>query len=129
MALGTPVNATNNGVSSQVVVASPGRLLKLVVVNNNGTLARYVMAFDATALPANGATPKLKPLQQVSPGNTTAQSSVVAAGGGSVTFDLGPNGVQFDSGIVVAVSSTADVLTVITSNDCNVTSSYAPPGP
>lgn len=129
MALGTPVTATNNSINSQVIVASAGRLTKMVVVNNNASLVRYAMLFDATALPANGTVPKLKPLQQVSAGNTTAQTSAVGASGGSVTFDLGPNGVQFDNGIVLAMSSTADFLTVITSSDCNVTSSYSPPGP
>ena len=64
MALGTPVTATNNSQNSLVVVASAGRLLKLVVVNNNASLARYIQLFDATALPANGATPKLKPLYE-----------------------------------------------------------------
>lgn len=128
MALGTPTNSTTGSVSSVVTSATPGRLLKLAVTNSGATLARYIMAFNASSLPANGTVPTFKPLQQQTTVPGSLQSSVVGASS-TVTFDCGPNGLQFDTGVVVAASTTSDALTVVTSNDLSFTTSFAGPPP
>lgn len=83
--------------AQRVVKAAGGTLFHLSGYSeSNG----YLHVFDAAALPANGTAPTLAP--------------VLLWAGWSVTLPLPPRGRVFKIGIVWAVSSTADTLTLDT---------------
>lgn len=99
MAFYNPVPIPSVGfVASQVLKTSRGRILYLNAYNNNAAV-RYLMLFDATALPANGTTPLL--MQAM-----TATASIPK----ELAFP--PEGMTFTNGLVIAVSSTAASLTL-----------------
>lgn len=84
--------------ASKVVKASAGRLYSVSVSNANAA-TRYLMVFNATSLPGNGTVPVFTPIK-VSTGDQ----------GQAAFFDI--NGKYFSTGIVVAMSSTQNTLTI-----------------
>ena len=84
---------------SAVVKASAGILKGISGVSTENAFLHF---FDATSLPSNGAVPKLR---QAISANVNVPTDFVPAGG-----------VHFDTGIVFAVSSTNDTLTVSLTN-------------
>jgi len=84
--------------ASAVVKASAGNLYGFVAANNNAAL-RYVMVFNLTALPANGTVPTIPGLP-------------ISASGGVLPFDTGKFGNYFNTGIVIALSTTQFSLTL-----------------
>lgn len=68
-----------------------------VIMHNGNAATRYLLLFDAAALPANGTVPDAPPLQ------------IPADGTGSL--DLG-DGSLFLNGLVAASSTTAQTLTI-----------------
>lgn len=89
--------------ASLVAAPNPGQLRSLFVYNNSaGT--RYIQLHNATALPANGATPLYPPIP-LAPGDYYDSDT--------------PR--DFTTGIVIAVSSTPATLTVAVANDCFIT--------
>jgi hypothetical protein len=98
---GFPMNSTTQAlVSSLVLATGRRRLFGLQGVNNNAA-ATFVLIFDATALPANGAVPRMW---------------VRAAGSDNYSAYFGSVGRWFDQGIVVANSSTLATLTLSTAD-------------
>ena len=85
-------------VASAVLKTGRGRLLYLNAYNNNATV-RYLMLFDAAALPANGTVPLL--MQAM-----TATASIPK----ELAFP--PEGMTFVNGLVIAISSTPATLTI-----------------
>jgi len=83
--------------ASAVVVASAAALRELrVVLDPSATTLRYMMLFNATSLPVNGTAPAWRGL--VPPSGEMSENW--------------PDGLDFATGIVVALSETADTLTV-----------------
>lgn len=86
-------------VASAVLSASPSTLVELrVILDPTATTDRYVMLFDATSLPSNGTVPIWRGFL---PGGVELSESWTETG-----LDFPTNG------IVVAISSTIDTLTV-----------------
>lgn len=83
---------------SLVIKAAPGKLGEILVVMDPtaGITDRCAMLFDATSLPANGTDPVWR-------------FPVVGSKAAAYAF---PRGLEFTTGIVVALSSTWDDLTV-----------------
>jgi hypothetical protein len=106
--------SATSGMENSAVIASPTLpdqtypapvVMTLIGACNYGT-AETVMAFDATALPANGVVPKLElPLSA-----GTANAPVC----GSLSLPVG--GVTFYKGVVAVASSTAPLLTAVTTS-------------
>jgi hypothetical protein len=88
--------ANAGSVASLVVKATPGTLFRVQVFSS---VAGFIHVFDAVSLPSNGAVPVIAPV-------------AVAAGTTSSTLDLGARGARFNTGIVVAKSTTAATLTI-----------------
>ena len=86
-------------VASAIISAVPATLVELRVISDpTVTVDRYVMLFDATSLPANGAAPLWRSY---------------LPGGSGIGESWGDIGLPFTSlGIVAAISSTPDTLTV-----------------
>lgn len=82
-------------VASRVVKASPCMLLHLSGYSES---SGYLHIFDATALPANGTKPTIAP--------------IAIWWGWTLTAPLPPRGRVFKNGIVWAVSTTAETLTL-----------------
>lgn len=102
-----PIGTTNAFLPSAVIKSSPGVLYQARAYNSNGS-TRYLMLFDATAVPANGSVPvALVPL-------TTKTSAVI---------DFGTIGYSFKTGIV-AVLSTNDGSLTLAGNDGLFTALY-----
>jgi hypothetical protein len=98
---GFPLNSTTQAlVSSFVLATGRRRLFGFNGVNNNAA-ATFVLVFDATALPANGAVPR---------------NWVRAAGSDNFSAYFGSVGRWFDQGIVIANSSTLATLTLSTAD-------------
>jgi hypothetical protein len=98
---GFPLNSTTSAlVSSLVFATGRRRLFGLQGVNNNAA-ATFVHIFDATALPANGAAPRV---------------IIRAAGSDNFSAYFGSVGRWFDQGIVIANSSTLATLTLSTAD-------------
>ena len=92
---------------SAVVKASSGILKHL---SGSSTENAFLHFFDATSVPANGAVPKLRV-------NITANDNL--------STDIVPDiGMRFGTGIVFAVSTTKDTLTVSLTNSVVLTVSY-----
>jgi hypothetical protein len=93
----TRAGVLSNGlVTSLVVLDKPGTLITGLVYNDSAS-TRYIQFFNATTLPADTTVPALPPL--------------VVAAGTNVALDVF-TGVYFDTGIVVASSSTDATLTI-----------------
>lgn len=87
--------------SSRVVKASSGTLFTITSYNTSAG-SRWLQFFDAAALPANGAVPLM---------------TVEVPAGTTGSFDFGSKGLPFTSGLVAALSSTDDALTVAVAAD------------
>ncbi len=100
---GTPffgVQSVSSGglVASTVLKTGKARLHWVFPYNNNGS-ARYVMVFDAAALPVNGSAPLwMYPLTA-----TSAPAKELA---------FPPEGLLCTAGIVIALSTTPTTLTI-----------------
>lgn len=104
---GIAPGVAGSGVSGLVLKASPGNLYSIYVTP---TVAGYLMIFNATAVPSNGAT-----TAGVASGNMQDCISVPANQTSSVSYNPGPPEV-FSVGISAAFSSTAcSSLTLSTS--------------
>ncbi len=81
--------------SNLILKASPGVLFGFDVVGDSTAIAAtwYVMVFDATSLPANGAI-------------TPVKCYPVAAGNPLFSADFGSGGIAFTTGITIGISST-----------------------
>lgn len=90
---------------SLVVKATPGELIDVMVVMDQtaGTTDRCVMIFDAASLPADGTDPKWR-------------FPVTGSSAASYSFNANEP-MYFATGIVVAISSTWDDLTVTTTGE------------
>lgn len=88
---------TDSGATSLVVGAGATVMVQLLATNLTST-AGYVQIFDASELPSNGAAPLV---------------SVPIPGSGAVGLDTPIGGLN---GIVVAISTTAETLTISTDN-------------
>jgi hypothetical protein len=88
-------NQTAASVASLVVIAQPGRLLRMAGYNGN-VATRYIQLHDATSLPANATVPAF---------------SVPVAAGAAFDIDFGVYGRKFRTGIVIANSTTGPTLT------------------
>lgn len=84
-------------VSSLVLFATAGKVTRIRVLNRTAA-AGYLMFFDATALPANGATPDLPPVP-------------LAAAGDPGSYYETDTPEDFVHGCVVALSSTGGATT------------------
>lgn len=84
---------------SHVISTAPTELLDLLVTNIHASTEFWLHVFDATSLPANGTAPAIAPIRVTAEGST---SFVV------------PH--KFTTGIVIAGSSSAETLTVLTSS-------------
>jgi len=89
------------GENQAVPKATPGRLFKADVINATAG-ALYLMAFDKATAPVNTDVPVLR-------------AYVPASGAG--TIDLGNFGINLAAGVAVALSTTADTLTLAGAND------------
>jgi hypothetical protein len=101
--------------NSEVVETSPKNLLSLFASSKSAGLL-WVMVFDASALPGNGALPVMQPLQIAAAGQAFL----------SVTDDSGQGlcGLELAHGLVWAASSTQATLTVDTTSSVWVTIRY-----
>lgn len=100
---GFPLSAHSNVLeASRVVKAGPGRFFGLSVFNSKAA-AQFILVFDASSVPTNGAVPAVAPL------------SLAATSTGALYY--GSIGRWMLYGIVVCNSSTAASLT-IGSADC-----------
>jgi hypothetical protein len=86
-----------------VAVPEPIRLIS--ACNYNSGAAEVVMVFDASALPVNGAVPKME-LPLPASGGTNAPSCA--------SFSLPASGVTLYKGLVIAASTSGKTLTVDT---------------
>lgn len=82
--------------ASKVISATPGILYSVTAVNTTANDV-YLQLFDAAALPANGTVPK---------------DVAAIPAGWSGGIDYGSLGTEFSIGIVAAISSTIDSLTI-----------------
>ncbi len=98
---GFPLNGTTQGlVASFALATGRRRLFGFQGVNNNAA-ATFVLVFDATVVPANGAVPRVW---------------VRAAGSDNFSAYFGSTGRWFDQGIVIVNSSTLTTLTLSTAD-------------
>ena len=96
-----PLNSTSAAFeTNRVVKKTQGKLYGASIYNQNAA-ARFVLLFDATALPANG-TAAL----------ATYPIAAAAAGAGALGLYFGSVGRAFEQGIVIALSTSAGTLTV-----------------
>jgi hypothetical protein len=91
-------------VSSLVVKPSAGYLHNVKIYNNNAAI-RYLHIFDATSVPSNGTAPAIPPYSLPATGAAVNPTEVTF--GGSEY-----EGLRFDTGIVVANSTTQATLTL-----------------
>lgn len=95
---GFPLTSASPGFeASRVVKSGSGALFGVGGFNNKGS-AQFILIFDATALPANGAVPVGPP--------------ITVPAGNNFSVDFGIWGLGFRGGCVIANSSTANTLTV-----------------
>lgn len=93
-----------------LLVTGPTRVRKFKVRNTNTSTTYYLMAFDQTTAPSNGATPKM----------------ICQAGFGTPTFPteneatVAPNFWEFNSGVYYCWSTTDGTLTLAASNAANL---------
>jgi len=89
------------GENQAVPKATPGRLFKADVINATAGVL-YLMVFNKATAPVNTDVPVLR-------------AYVPASGAG--TIDLGNFGINLAAGVAVALSTTADTLTLAGAND------------
>jgi hypothetical protein len=101
------IDDSQAGMNSRVIRAAPCTLLRAFITNTGaGTL--YFMVFDATTLPSNGTTPRVRPVVLAAGAQASLDMSIVQA--------LGTWGLTLNTGLVWAASTTAGTLTVDTTN-------------
>lgn len=93
--------STTANAASLVISANPAILFGLTAYSSKAS-AQFIQLHDASALPANGAVPKIV---------------ITVAATSNIGIDYGNIGRQFSTGIVVCNSSTEETLT-IGSADC-----------
>lgn len=107
--MSTIIKATE-AADSAVLSDKPAFLYDLQVISNNSTDERYVMVFDATAVPADGAVPVWR-------GVLPASQQISLSFVGNLHTNFG--GAPFGAGIAVAISSTKDTLTVTSASEAH----------
>lgn len=105
--------------NSDVVNAGPVSLVWFAATSKSASTL-YLMFFDATTVPGNGATPIFLPIPLSTSGLTTAQLSMNDVPGGQRFYALGCT-----NGLCWAVSTTAGTLTVDATSSVWVTCRYA----
>lgn len=98
-------------VTNQVAKASAGIFYGVQGVNY-ATALRYIMVFDAAALPSNGT-------------GTVPIAILLAQPGDNFFFDLGSLAATVSNGIVVAASTTSTSLTIDATANCQFTTIYS----
>lgn len=94
---GALTNATSTAYeASHVVKASPGRVYRIDVYSSLGS-AQWIQLYNSTTLPANGVAPA-----------AIIKIATIA----SVTWDFGPYGRYFSTGIVIGNSTTGPTKTI-----------------
>lgn len=91
------------------ITTSPRVLVELTGVNNSGS-TRYIMLFDADAVPANATVPKVAPIP--------------VATGAAFTYTPPSGRLQFTTGITWASSSTFASLTITGAADVWLTAAH-----
>ncbi len=91
------VTKKSETITNSFVVTTRASTLYSVTAYNASASDLYLLVFDATSLPANGAVPHLPPVKVTA--NTTAG------------YDFNIGGCKFPTGIVVATSTTPITLT------------------
>jgi hypothetical protein len=101
----------NNSFTTAVVKASPGKVFSATIVNTSGS-DRYIQFFDQTTVVTGGETAKYK--------------CIIPAGGALIigTDFFGQNGKEFDSGIVIANSTTLPTYTAGSAGDITIDLEY-----
>lgn len=89
------VIGTGSLVAAQVISATP-KVLQEIVCTNTGAAVAYCQVFNTTAVPADSAVPEI----------------VFAVPAGATASYDNQQGIEFDTGICVATSSTAHVKTI-----------------
>jgi hypothetical protein len=118
---GQPTQYDSQGfINSGVIQTSPGTFLGAIGFNK-GSTTLYVMWFNATAVPGNGATPAFMPVP-VPPGGTFTLVDTQVTGG-----TLGPFGPPMSVGLCWAASTTPATLTVDTTNSMWITANFCQP--
>lgn len=106
-----PENATTTAyVKSLVVSATPASLCGLSGYNSNAA-TQYIQIHDAASLPSNGAYPVI---------------SFPAIALDKFSIDFGANPRQFNTGIVVCISSTHNTLTLGAAADTSFDVQFKP---
>lgn len=102
---------------SAVISDKPAFLYDMQVISNNASDERYLMLFDATAVPSNGAVPVWRAV-------VPAEQQVSVTFVGNDFDNMG--GANFKTGVVAALSSTKDTLTVTTSSEAYFQAHFRP---
>ena len=112
---GLPTTAFSNGLASSLVVFSgQGRLIGFQGYSNKAS-AQFILVFDLSSLPADGAVPWFGFAAGIGAGNTTGNYSVY----------FGSDGAWFNEGCVLCNSSTVATKT-IGSADTSFNAQYVP---
>lgn len=114
--MATQIKATEAR-DSAVISDRPSFLYDMQVISNNASDERYLMLFDATAVPADGAVPVWRavvPAEQ--------HISISFIGNDHANF----GGANFKNGIVAALSSTKATLTVTSSSEAYFQAHFNP---
>jgi len=124
----TPVTNTGGGAasftrtrnSSGVVKATPGNLVTMfgTFVVNGGAGTRWLMIFDAAALPANGTAPKVSSIPM------TGVDIVFSLSLEDPGDPIAAPGLPMATGIVWAISSTESTLTLDAASTADVTAKF-----
>lgn len=114
--MSTKIKATE-ATDSAVISDKPAFLYDMQVISNNTTDERYLMLFDSTTVPANGAVPVWRAV-------VPAEQQVSANFVGNDFANFG--GANFQTGIAVALSSTKNVLNVTTSDEAHFQAHFRP---
>ena len=93
---------TGGSAEDSAIIATTTATLYMLRVLINTENDRYLMIFNNTSLPANGTAPDHR---------------AFVPGLGEAMESLGPYGRKFSTGMVVALSSTRDTLTVTTGSE------------
>ena len=112
--MSTEIKATE-ATDSAVISDKPAFLYSLQAINNVAN-ERYVMVFDATSVPANGAIPVWRGVLPAS-----AQLNLSWFGNDHANFA----GAPFKNGIAVAVSSTKASLTITSADEAYFNAHYS----
>lgn len=93
----TRVPSGANAYAASVEIKAGAGVIKTLSIHNKNGAARYVLIFDAAALPADGTVP----LQALNVGANA-----------TVSFDFGADGLPFTDGMFACLSTTEDTKTL-----------------